>query len=249
MLSRKSTTALTIGLDLVALATPAAATLQISIDVSGDIYTFSDSCNAVACTLALPPITINGVTFFGVTAYSSGTAANPGLDDLIIDATSIIGTSLPPKTITITGSDTNFLLPAPTAPDIATLSGFWVAPSSVMTTVTANWYYDPANEQGANPLNTPGVLFATYSATLTGAAPIPVHFGGSFPVPPPLNQPFSLTIQTSLTDGEFLDLQTKIGPPIPEPSTWAMMLIGFVGLGFVGWRASRKIDLEDSHGF
>jgi hypothetical protein len=27
---------------------------------------------------------------------------------------------------------------------------------------------------------------------------------------------------------------------VPEPSTWAMMLIGFAGLGFTGYRASRK---------
>jgi phospholipase/lecithinase/hemolysin len=25
----------------------------------------------------------------------------------------------------------------------------------------------------------------------------------------------------------------------PEPSTWAMMLLGFAGLGFAGWRARR----------
>jgi hypothetical protein len=28
--------------------------------------------------------------------------------------------------------------------------------------------------------------------------------------------------------------------PVPEASTWAMMLLGFAGLGFVGYRASRK---------
>jgi PEP-CTERM motif len=27
---------------------------------------------------------------------------------------------------------------------------------------------------------------------------------------------------------------------VPEPSTWAMMLAGFAGLGFLGWRGSRK---------
>jgi hypothetical protein len=27
---------------------------------------------------------------------------------------------------------------------------------------------------------------------------------------------------------------------VPEPSTWAMMLIGFSGLGYAGYRASRK---------
>jgi len=27
---------------------------------------------------------------------------------------------------------------------------------------------------------------------------------------------------------------------VPEPSTWAMMMLGFAGLGFFGYRASRK---------
>jgi phospholipase/lecithinase/hemolysin len=31
--------------------------------------------------------------------------------------------------------------------------------------------------------------------------------------------------------------QTLIGAPVPEPSSWAMMMIGFAGLGFAGWRA------------
>jgi hypothetical protein len=30
------------------------------------------------------------------------------------------------------------------------------------------------------------------------------------------------------------------GTVVPEPSTWAMMLIGFSGLGFAGWRRARK---------
>jgi hypothetical protein len=28
------------------------------------------------------------------------------------------------------------------------------------------------------------------------------------------------------------------GSTVPEPSTWAMMLIGFAGLGFVGYRSA-----------
>jgi cholinesterase len=28
--------------------------------------------------------------------------------------------------------------------------------------------------------------------------------------------------------------------PVPEPSTWAMMLLGFVGLGFAGYRGAKK---------
>lgn len=33
-----------------------------------------------------------------------------------------------------------------------------------------------------------------------------------------------------------IDVTTGGGPVIPEPSTWAMMLLGFAGLGFVGYR-------------
>jgi len=29
-------------------------------------------------------------------------------------------------------------------------------------------------------------------------------------------------------------------PAVPEPSTWAMMLLGFAGLGFLGYRTSRR---------
>jgi hypothetical protein len=29
-------------------------------------------------------------------------------------------------------------------------------------------------------------------------------------------------------------------PAVPEPSTWAMMLLGFAGLGFAGYRTARR---------
>jgi hypothetical protein len=36
-------------------------------------------------------------------------------------------------------------------------------------------------------------------------------------------------------DGVF-----ALGGAVPESSTWAMMALGFAGLGAMGWRASRK---------
>jgi hypothetical protein len=33
---------------------------------------------------------------------------------------------------------------------------------------------------------------------------------------------------------------TGFAPGVPEPSTWAMMLLGFAGLGFASYRTSRK---------
>ncbi|HWY84382.1 MAG TPA: PEP-CTERM sorting domain-containing protein [Roseiarcus sp.] len=33
---------------------------------------------------------------------------------------------------------------------------------------------------------------------------------------------------------------TLVSGAAPEPSTWAMMVLGFAGLGFAGWRRVRQ---------
>jgi PEP-CTERM motif len=38
----------------------------------------------------------------------------------------------------------------------------------------------------------------------------------------------------------FGQVDITLARSVPEPSTWAMMLLGFAGLGFAGYRASRK---------
>jgi hypothetical protein len=47
---------------------------------------------------------------------------------------------------------------------------------------------------------------------------------------------------TFTADGSFTGTQTPItsGAAIPEPSTWAMMLIGFMGLGYAAYRQTRS---------
>jgi hypothetical protein len=39
--------------------------------------------------------------------------------------------------------------------------------------------------------------------------------------------------------GQIATLTVQTGA-VPEPSTWALMMIGFAGIGYVGYRASRK---------
>ncbi len=44
----------------------------------------------------------------------------------------------------------------------------------------------------------------------------------------------------SLVGNELYNEVLSLPTPVPEPSTWATMALGFVGLGFAGYRSSRK---------
>jgi hypothetical protein len=47
-------------------------------------------------------------------------------------------------------------------------------------------------------------------------------------------------------DDSITSLSFEATGGVPEPSTWAMMLLGFVGLGFAGYRKRRKLGLAAS---
>ena len=54
-------------------------------------------------------------------------------------------------------------------------------------------------------------------------------------------EPDWLRIGTDITDqGPFNAAFSLSGSVVPEPSTWVMMLLGFAGLGFAGYRHARK---------
>ena len=44
----------------------------------------------------------------------------------------------------------------------------------------------------------------------------------------------------AVIDSQTSDLNGFAPSAVPEPSTWAMMMLGFAGLGFAGYRKSRK---------
>ena len=40
--------------------------------------------------------------------------------------------------------------------------------------------------------------------------------------------------------GDTVSFQSDFESTVPEPSTWAMLLLGFAGLGYAGWRRTAK---------
>jgi len=216
MLSRKSTTALATLLGLVVLATPAEA-LQILIQVDdGTNSTYSTESSS----LALPNIEIEDVSFSGMIATSTGSAL--ALTSVTIDnmtpvavPVSIVvsnpGYSGSPTTVTTTASG---ILNA-------TLPG---------SSILVNWYANGIQIVPSYSYTTPSSGMQSFSGSGTSL----VMTGGS---------PFPLEIALVgiIQDGELLNLQTEIEATIPEPSTWAMMLIGFAGLGFAGYRRAKAV--------
>jgi PEP-CTERM motif len=45
--------------------------------------------------------------------------------------------------------------------------------------------------------------------------------------------------QLFVFDNAFIEAHV-LGAAVPEPSTWALMLLGFAGLGYAGWRQNAK---------
>jgi hypothetical protein len=81
-------------------------------------------------------------------------------------------------------------------------------------------------------------VFGSNSATSLGAQlPGLIGFdeGSSHPLPSGFD-----FINFQAVTGNVL-ITSISGSPIPEPSTWAMMLLGFAGLGYVGFRRTRKV--------
>jgi PEP-CTERM motif len=46
-------------------------------------------------------------------------------------------------------------------------------------------------------------------------------------------------VHTGIVTGDLANISLGV-PPVPEPSTWAMMLLGFAGLGFIAHRRKTK---------
>jgi hypothetical protein len=235
----------------VGLLGPAQATLQLAVDVTGPSSTLptvltcidNASCdtNPAVGTLELANGTlVNGTYVTGEVSKSTGTPANPGLDLLSVGNISVENTSGFSRTLAPVISDTSFKSPGSRF-DV-TGSGSFVGASGA--TLTYNWYIDPANAQGATtPTDTPGILVATYSFTANSNTLDSFSYSKEGTISG-ITGPFSMTLQAIYTlpsSGVLLSRGEAISVTnIPEPSTWAMMGVGFLLIGGVGLRSRRR---------
>jgi hypothetical protein len=222
---------------LTALATPAAARLQLSI---GDgTSTFSCFDGQLGCDVSGGPnnlLTINttvGGFFVELTLTQSSFA--PGHNVLQLSSSSIINNGATPGTLTFVAGDTDFVPPVSSIQESASLT-FNDAVGSAASTL--KFWADPLNTQGANPTNTPGPLLFSVPGTPTTD---PDSFAGTH------NSPFSASGPFSMTEGASLNLiaggsitgfnESMTSGVVPEPQTWALMGVGF---GFMAWLGLRR---------
>ena len=140
--------------------------------------------------------------------------------------------------VTATGQ----LVVDPTTQEVTAING-WVSvsgqPNDMITTILADPSFPGASSNGpftydnifygGNPVfDNDGILFATAG-----------NPGGSWNLWG--NSPDNYSLYESIPNvGYAIEATGTFAAAAPEPSTWAMMLMGFAGLGYAGFRRTRK---------
>jgi hypothetical protein len=89
--------------------------------------------------------------------------------------------------------------------------------------------------------NTPSGAIPASPSTFSLDSASSQMFTNPFPEPGPDLWDVALGIFADPDTGSsYAFIDAFGGPPVPELSTWAMLLLGFAGLGFAGYRASRR---------
>jgi PEP-CTERM motif-containing protein len=228
------------------VSAPAHATLQVAADVSGATLFCADNqacdLNPAVGVIELGDTTLNGVAVNGSIQVSTGTPANPGQDLIDTSSLSVVNTSGAARVATVAVGDTDFS--APVGNFHLTASGSWV--NAAGSSILLEWFDDPANTQGANnAFDAPGTMLGAF--TSLGTNPL-LSFSTDQTGAVSDRAPFSMTIwaQASLSPGAVLlnRGQGEVKLAIPEPSTWAMMLLGFAGLGYAGYRSKSRVNVR-----
>jgi len=225
---------------LAAFVSPAFATLQIAFTDGTNFITCADG---QACDLAGPAhniIVLNEtVGAFHIIGTVAASTSALGGDSLQFSTSLIQNTGPTLGHLTAIVGDTNFIGPVEAVRESASLT-FNNATGSGASTL--RFFADPANGQPAGVgLAIPGIqLFSTSGTPLED----PDSFSGTHTSPFVAGALFSMTETANLAlksggsiTGFNESMQTTA---IPEPSTWALIGLGFGGLALAGWRKKNQ---------
>jgi hypothetical protein len=171
----------------------------------------------------------NAFEITGVSGTFSDT--NNGLD--IVDASVSLFPILSPPSAP---ESTNHLAPHDFS-KFAVASGLPVMSNGFVTYDNLFW---PGNAPAtASDFSGHGTFLDIYGLAFTiGGGTVVDLFSNGLGFGPP-GAVFGLAVVTSKTTLDYFP-NAGVAASTPEPSTWAMMILGFAGLGFAGYRASRK---------
>lgn len=223
---------------LAALASAAEARLQLSIGVGGSTFTCFDGQLGCDVSGGANNLLVIDQTIGGAFVQLALTQSTFGPhNELQLSSSNIENLGATPVTVTLLASDTGFTAPVTFINNSGSLTfnANVGAPDS-----TLRFWADVLDTQGANPSNTPGSLLESVSGH---ALTDPDSFAGSRVAAFDALGPFSMTEGASLvlrSGGSITGFNQAMESGVPEPSTWAMLLLGFGLFGIMGARKAHK---------
>jgi hypothetical protein len=217
-----------------ALVSPANATLQIAFANGGSTFFCADqtACDldGAAKNLLLLNTMVGDIKVVGTFAVSTA-----GPDSLSVSSLTITNLGKHTETLKMAVGDTGFLGPI----GLIRSSGSGTFTNDVGGKATLSFFADVTNTQPAvNASDLPGTnLFSTGLTVMTA----PDSFAGTHDSTFVASGPFSMAegVTLSILPGASVTGFNQSMTAVPEPKTWAMLLLGFGLLGLVGFKRKR----------